>query len=176
MNATNVQSLATLARSYFTVKTPAGWDCYHPAPARPARFAFPIKTRAQSDYDRLDLATAPEWVRHLVDLAHGSMLTDEYKSRFVLDALKLIADNPTANPTHVEVDRYIGDLLTWVSSHADRVGYCDRYLEETGSNGLSFSTAGLLAWGQIIERREVFSIVRRALEAQLALQAVVVAV
>lgn len=149
MNATNLQTLALAAREFFLIKTRAdGTDFYD-----------------------FNLATAPEWVRDMVFSAHSGMLPDDYKYRFVVEALDAIgeADDDDA---HIEADTFTGDLLAWAASHSDRVGYCDIYMHLTKSRYTDL--AQVLRCGQYTERAEVLEIVRRALEAQLTAVAVAV--
>ena len=146
MIANNVQSLASVARDSFTTTT--GDD--------------------GSVRVRLDLATAPEWVRDLVCQAHGGMFPDDYKYRFALDALNAFNAFGLADPdaAHVEADTDPGDLTAWADSHSDRAEYCDTYMHLTKSRYTDL--AQVLRCGQYTERAEVLEIVRRALEAQAA--------
>ena len=150
MIATNVQSLASVARDHFITTTRADGP----------------------DVVRLDLATAPEWVRDMVCLAHGGMFPDDYKYSFTLDALDAIACTDDDDEVLVEADTDPGDLVAWVASHADRALYCDDYMQSTGSR--YGDLVSVLRCGQFTERASVLNIVRRALEAQLTAVAVAV--
>ena len=136
---TDLQSLATHARSFFTVKTRATRRCRC-----------------------LDIDTAPKWVRELIRLAHDGMFQDDYKYQFVVDALDAIAG---ADDCCIVPDSDTCDLLAWAASHVNREIYCDHYMELTGSKYTKL--AHVLRGGQYTERAEVRQIVCKVLEAQL---------
>ena len=138
VTATNLQSLALIAREFFTVKT----RC------------------------RLSLPAAPEWVRDMVCQARGGMFQDDYRYSFALDALNAFAEADDDDAAYIEADTDAGDLLAWAASHSDRVGYCDTYMHLTKSRYTDL--AQVLRCGQYTERAEILRIVRRALEAQAA--------
>ena len=133
---TTVQKLATEAYGYLDTKTDRGvW--------------------AMKD-------GTPEWVRDLIYEAHGGMMPDDFKFRFVAEALSALADSEDTDEARegLEPDVYHGRLLEWVGTNLNRAGYVDEVIEEGGVSDF-FS---LLQAGQARELDEVFTLVLSALE------------
>lgn len=68
---------------------------------------------------------APLWVRQLMQLAHGPLMPDDIRFRFIYEALETIAGGDPFGP---EPDWLTSDLLNWAASSVYRVGYCDEVL------------------------------------------------
>ena len=120
------------------------------------------------EYVRLR-AGRPDWVRDLVQHAHGDLLPDDWRYRTISDALEFIAesdDDPREREhefADATVDVYTGARLAWLGSHLSRPGYCDDAVEDFGPpspDGI-VERAGL---GQYCEAAEVFALVLDALE------------
>lgn len=117
----------------------------------------------------------PQWVRDLVQSAHGEFLPDDHRYAMIRSALDAVAESEAspdwtldeigdefADNSHV----YNSDLLRWLGSHLDRVGYCDEACEEYGLPADADMCARISA-GQSLERREVFLLVVDALQRRL---------
>lgn len=101
---------------------------------------------------------APEVASGLVRAVHLDMLPDDYKYRFLIDALdrleELSADEARDD---IEPDIYTHDLAAWFCSNTQRPGYCDEAVSEglVGGDGTVLDT---ISAGQLMERREVFDL------------------
>lgn len=114
---------------------------------------------------------APEWVTELARKAHGDMLPDDYRYKVIRSALDALAyADEAADLDDLEsefaddVDLYTSDLTAWLGSHAYRVSYCDDARDEYGQPQKGEGIMAAIALGQYMERREVFRLVRQALE------------
>jgi len=112
----------------------------------------------------------PQWVRNMCREAHGDMLPDDWKYRFVQEALSDFAYHEEENEGYLhdhrlDADIYSRDLLAWVSSNLERPGYCDSVKEEYGTTPDSLMQH--IAWGQEQEKNEVLASVLASLEARL---------
>lgn len=111
---------------------------------------------------------APEWVRKMTMKAHEGMLPDDWKFRFVVEALEAIAYSEEGYEdeaiTELEADVYNHELLDWVSSSSIRMKYVDKAVEATEWPG---SLAYALALGQVDEKQEVCWIVLECLRDRL---------
>ena len=91
-------------------------------------------------------------IKELCYAAHDDMMPDDWKYRFIVDALDLIADADDVDDVTIEPDVYTSDLTAWLASHNDRVEYLTRAIEDyepkDGFTALSIA--------QSIEREEVF--------------------
>lgn len=113
---------------------------------------------------------SPAWMTDAVRAAHGGMLPDDQRYAFVVDAAEAIAEmaegDDTSDRAHEfadDVDVYTSDLLAWVASHLDRVGYCDE-AQDSGLVGPETDFACRLMAGQYVERRETFELLFEALD------------
>ena len=111
-----------------------------------------------------------DWMRQMARDAHGDTFPDDYRYAFTVDALEAIAEQCDAryagvDPSDVEAeaDIYTRDLLKWLASRNDRLGYCDQYAEENEDS----DTLNRISGGQYLERREVLGSVVDSLEAEL---------
>ena len=101
--------------------------------AREAARHFTTGTREDgSVFDRLR-DDAPQWVQDLVREAHGDMLPDDHRYEMIVGAIHALADaDPDADPDEI-VGEWAADavpvspfeLLAWLASNANRIGYCD---------------------------------------------------
>lgn len=121
-------------------------------------------SRMPDGYFYLRHDICPEWVENLVKAAHGDMFPDDYKYKFVVDALEALADSDdTENAEEIMrdgVDIYTSRLFHWVQSHTDRLATANAHGQEFESD----TVEGFLTGGQYMERDEVFSLVLYTLE------------
>ena len=91
-------------------------------------------------------------IKELCYAAHDDMMPDDWKYRFIVDALNLVAEADDVDDVTIEPDVYTSDLTAWLASHNGRVYYLTQALEEYGE------TDGFraLACAQAFERKEVF--------------------
>ena len=107
---------------------------------------------------------APEWVAEMVHEAHGSMMPDDWRYDFIVQALcALEADGEDAT---LEADVYNHELQDWFGSHSDRVAFTDQALED-GMAGTESGIMAIVSMGQYLEKEEVLGLVREFLEARL---------
>jgi hypothetical protein len=114
----------------------------------------------------LVLEDAPSWTTDLCRDAHGDMMPDDHKYRFIKESLDAIIESITGGDegelfTQVEPDIYAHDLLTWVSSNIMRVTYVDNAVENYGHGESVIDDIGM---GQLVEKNEVLDLVTRTLE------------
>ena len=148
--------------------------------AKVARCAFSFEKREDgSEYWTHDGRNAPEWIAVLTTEAHGTMLPDDSRYAFVVEALDALeeADDPDDARDGYECEPYFSRLVEWLRSYAGhRLSYCDDYATEYGydlNNSNGYGTGGLLQGGHLFERLEVLDMVRGSLEARLATLAAV---
>ena len=109
---------------------------------------------------------APEWVVELVKEAHGDMLPDDYKYKFVVGALEAITesdddaniddiDDNARSIVHDNVDIYTSRLFHWVRSHTDRLATANNFGKEFEAETIE----AFLSGGQYFEIDEVFQTV-----------------
>ena len=115
-------------------------------------------------------ASRPVELSSLITSAHGGMWpSDDYKHKFILDSLCLIAESNEGEEDvadGIEADPYIEDLLKWLSSNIARAEYVDNWMAEyqpTLSELLGFGLMAIIGFGQVEEKREVFSSVLSSL-------------
>jgi hypothetical protein len=74
----------------------------------------------------------PDWLKTLIFTAHDGMLPDDYRYKFIEDALEIIAeaDDNSLDCPEIEADTYTSDLTAWLNSRNDRVYYLSEALEE----------------------------------------------
>jgi hypothetical protein len=75
----------------------------------------------------------PDWLENLIFTAHDDMLPDDYRYKFIEDALIMIADqdeDADLDRPEIEADIYTSDLTKWLHSRNDRVYYLTEALEE----------------------------------------------
>lgn len=107
----------------------------------------------------------PDWVQDLVHKAHGDMMPDDFRYSIIEEAIDAIAeaeDLDEAESEYVDnIDIYTNDLTGWLHSRNDRYDYVDQARDEFGDPA---NTIDSLQQGQMMERREVFALVREGLE------------
>lgn len=99
-----------------------------------------------------------DWVHGLAMNAHGDMMPEDWRYKFIVDVLNALDDGDTDAP---EPSIYTHELTGWLHSRADRYAYVDEAVSEMG--GFSGLVEALQA-GQAAEIREVFESVLDALE------------
>ena len=135
--------------------------------------SFSIKkcdaSRMPDGYFYIRKDDAPEWVVEIVREAHDNgdyftMLPDDYKYQFVVDALEALADSDDVDNArsimHDGVDITTSRLLHWVQSHGYRKVYADDHIQEFNPETLD----AILMGAKYMERDEVFQIVLSAIE------------
>ena len=98
----------------------------------------------------------PEELTELIYKAHGGMVPDDWRYKFIEESLDRIAeteDEDDLDCPELEPDIYTYDLLQWLVSRNDRYDYVDQATEEYG-HGDSLIEDIML--GQIKEREEVY--------------------
>jgi hypothetical protein len=104
----------------------------------------------------------PDWLENLIFTAHGNMMPDDYRYKFIEDALQYISDqdeDADLDRPEIEADTYTSDLTKWLNSRNDRVYYLSEALEEYGTND-GFQALYL---AQLCERGEVYDSVLSSL-------------
>lgn len=118
---------------------------------------------------------APEWVRELVQSAHGDMFPDDWRYDAIRSALGSIHDDGDSysDPSDHEhewadgyVDVYTSARYAWLASNLTRQGYIDDAVSDLGIEPTS-DVAQMIGYGQYVEAREVFASVVAQLEARL---------
>ena len=76
----------------------------------------------------------PDWLKNLIFTAHGGMMPDDYRYKFIEKSLQYISDQDEdaddLDCPEIEADSYTGDLTAWLHSRNDRVYYLTEALEE----------------------------------------------
>jgi hypothetical protein len=133
--------------------------------AAEVRKFFVSKERGENDRIITLSDDRPEWVQELAMEAHGNMMPDDHRYAFIVEALDALVEADDPDEAEVEADIYTHELTAWLASRADRYGYCDQFMEDTGSKFMG--TVQLLSWGQYTEKAEVLALVRSSLESQI---------
>lgn len=111
---------------------------------------------------------APEWITALVREAHGDMLPDDFRYEAIRHAVSYIEEVGDEENAHgfadSMVDVYTSDLLAWLGSNTQRVGYVDEARSELGGRN---SIIEEIAQGQYEELSEVYHSVYASLNGQL---------
>lgn len=123
--------------------------------------------------------TAPKWLRDLVYEIHGDFMPDDYKYRWIYEALSDLMDcssNDTEGdeiiseyiPQWCEGFIYNSERTAWLASNLRRADYIDDAISEGLYDFKSdFSTFDLLNLGVIREQEEIYIAVTQALCAKL---------
>jgi hypothetical protein len=110
---------------------------------------------------------SPRWVEDLVVAAHADMKWDEWRLRFIADALDALRSMPDPDDCEMDGDLDVVKLGLWFASHPHRYARCDQEMSNHGDEGLAdTSIRVVMAMGQANERNEVLDLVRTALEAR----------
>lgn len=105
---------------------------------------------------------APVWVSRLVRHAHDGMLPDDWRYEFIGNSLAAIAQGDFDGVSLIP-SNYTYQLANWLSSDGYRISYCDDAIYDGITTAFS-----MLQSGQLLEIKEVHSLVRQFLE-ELAL-------
>jgi hypothetical protein len=120
---------------------------------------------------------SPEWMTDAVRAAHGDMMPDDWRYRFIREvasAVSEVADDEDLDDARHEavdaiVDVYNARLAAWLGSHSARLGYCDEAMEEYGAAiALDGGIAKLMQLGQYREIDEVWGQLVAALEGEVS--------
>ncbi len=85
----------------------------------------------------------PDWMQELAHEAHGDMMPDDWRYRFITEAIAVIAeadedmdgdDFRELFDEHFEPDIYTSTLTDWLNSNVARTGHCDEVLAELGGD------------------------------------------
>lgn len=97
----------------------------------------------------------PEELTELIHKAHGDMMPDDWRYKFIEESLDIIAeqDEDDLDCPELEPDIYTHDLLQWLASRNDRYDYVDQATEEYGHGN---SLINDIMLGQIKEKEEVY--------------------
>lgn len=142
----SVQALATYARTFF------------------------MKDKRNDGAEFWKTENAPEWLSNLCMDAHESMLPEDWKYGFIVEALDALSsdehDDPSEARDSLEPDIYNHELHRWLASHLERAGFVDEAVAGYGhsENGID----GDIAMGQLHEMHQVFGSVLSSLEARLS--------
>ena len=134
--------------------------------ARLVRCTFSLETRENGTEYWTHNRCAPDWINELCHTAHGDMLPDDYRYKFIVQALNALEEAEDLDEAghHWEFEPYLARLADWLGSHNHRFSYCDDWAEEMGKPE---DTYHLLAGGHLQERLEVLALVRGSIEQQL---------
>ena len=138
--------------------------------AKLARCAFSLETRPDGSEYWTANRCAPDWIGELVRTAHGDMLPEDYRYKFIVHALDELEEAEDLDEAGHQWDfePYLSRLADWLGSHNHRFSYCDDWAEEMGQPE---DTYHRLAGGHLQERLEVLHSVRASLEEQLQVMA-----
>lgn len=135
--------------------------------------AFETRTRQGGDDGDTFVTTredAPEWVRDIVQDAHGDMLPDDWRYECIQAAFGHIhdtdGDDDAGEFADSHVDIYTAARLAWLSSRLDRSAYCDEAVD-AGLVAPNADITDRIGIGQYMEASEVFGVVLAGLEARL---------
>lgn len=133
-----------------------------------AKWLTYFKTKKRDNGDKFYVLSdkRPQELYDLVYKTHDGMLPDDYKYEFICDALYRIMEYEDLDTAADEIDAdcYTSDLLKWVGSNLTRAVYVEEAVKEFGCESKDFDLFKVIAWGQVQEKREVFSMVRNAVE------------
>ena len=112
--------------------------------------------------------TREDWMQDVAHEAHGDFMPDDWRYEFIEDALDILrqwdedADEDSLREASSELRTYIynADMLRWLASNLNRIGYTDEALEETGHGESIMDEIGA---GMLSEQVEVFDAVLDAL-------------
>jgi hypothetical protein len=103
---------------------------------------------------------APECLNDLNREAHDNMMPDDWRYKFIYEALSAIEGYKNPDKIILEADCYTCDLTEWLHSNNSRVWYLTEAIEQFNPDD-GFE---LLSTAQKIEKHEVLNIVRSRLE------------
>jgi hypothetical protein len=110
---------------------------------------------------------SPQWLTNLCRQAHGDMMPDNWRYKFIRDSLRVLEKQPEDGyPDINTIYPYAPDRLNWLASRVDRCGYCDEAAVDYGHPPQD--TVTLIGWGMQRELDEVFHLVREFLFSKAA--------
>jgi hypothetical protein len=134
--------------------------------AKYIRTQFQLKKRdsGESFYSVKDDSKDKEWIQDMCHEAHGSMMPDDYKYQFIVDALNAIEEYDDENESRdsLEADVYTSNLTAWLASHLERMEYVNDAVNEYGMS--DFNLIQAMQFGQMREMYEVFDSVLSSLQ------------
>lgn len=106
---------------------------------------------------------APTWMHDMVHDCHVDTLPDDYKYKFIQEALLAIVNHsdPYDARDSLSADIYTSDLTSWLASNNLRHSYVDDAIAENGDLETCLQAIGA---GQVLEKQEVFDIVLSAIQ------------
>ncbi len=110
----------------------------------------------------------PTWVMDMVHTAHEDMMPNDYKYQYVVDTLYALSEgrDPDEGRDEIEADIYNYDLLRWLQSHGERVGFVDEVVSELGHHP-EMGMMGDIMMGQVQEKQQVWQSVVSSLQERL---------
>jgi len=112
----------------------------------------------------------PDWITDMIHDAHGDMLPDDYRYRWIVSALDDFTDSDDDPDDMIgeyvdsTVDSYTADLTAWLASNVNRVYYLTQAMGEMDpSDGFQ-----ALSCAQYSEISEVYYTVYHVLEGRVA--------
>ena len=134
--------------------------------AAEVRSKFKLKTRDNGAEFWARESNEDDWIQSLCFEAHGDMLPEDWRYRFIVEALDALSefDDPDEARDSLEASIYNHELTDWLGSHGHRPGYVDEACEEFGFHG---GTIERIQWGMLSEKWEVFDSVLASIEEQL---------
>lgn len=140
-----------------------------PSLASDVRKCFILKKRdnGQEFYcvkDNID--ESMQWLSDLCYEAHADMLPDDHIYQAIVDALDAISEYDSLDDAResLEADVYLHALMSWVSSHIERIALVDDALKEFGADS-GLVTA--IQYAQVNEKQVVFDSVVNSLEEKI---------
>lgn len=107
----------------------------------------------------------PQWAQDVIRIAHGDLMPDDWRYKFVEDACQAIIeheDDRDSAHDSLEPDVYYSELFQWLASNLSRIQYCNDALELYGE--VKDITKPIMS-GQLHEKQETFNLLYDALEA-----------
>lgn len=134
--------------------------------ARELDAAFMVKTRDSGETFYCLADGRPEWMQDVCRDAHDDTLPDDWRYRMIRHAVEMLADDPETEDCDA-ADAFVTvmnhELLDWLSSHGNRLEYVNEAVSNMGGTVTDIMQAVMA--GQYDEAREVFNLVREALDA-----------
>lgn len=142
--------------------------------ARTFADSFTVRLRAPKTRITVLKDSAPAWCQMVARVAHqdGAMLPDDVRFEMMAKVAPLVADAVESGSELTGLDDlvsiYTSDLLAWVASHPERLGYLDEALGlrdrfAQGAPGGRKGAEGLLAQAQLLEYEEIAAAILRGL-------------
>lgn len=110
---------------------------------------------------------APKWFQDLCRKAHGDLLPDDWRYKFIAESLTQLKEyggDREEACSWIEADTYNSDLLDWLRSNVNRASFVD---EARGEYGPGDGVIDEIARGQQLEKIAVFHLVADFLEAKV---------